>query len=189
VRVIAGTLKGHKLDAPRGLDTRPTAARVREALFSMLGDVQGDNVLDLYAGSGALGIEALSRGARAATFVESSRAALTCLRANLGGLDLEQRGRVVPLRAERCASALAASGPFDLVFCDPPWGEVEEALSVLVHLSKGEILTRTARVFLEHAARDPLPPLNDGPLAISGSRSWGDTAVTSLILVKKPTSS
>jgi 16S rRNA (guanine966-N2)-methyltransferase len=184
VRVIAGTLKGHKLDAPRGMDTRPTAARVREALFSMLGDVSGDSVLDLYAGSGALGIEALSRGARTATFVESSRAALTCLRANLRALGLEARSHVLPLKAERCVNALAASGPFDLVFCDPPWGEVAQALGVLLRLGEGDFLSGTARVLLEHAARDPLEPLNDGPLALSGSRRWGDTAVATLIPVK-----
>jgi 16S rRNA (guanine966-N2)-methyltransferase len=189
VRVIAGTLKGHKLDAPRGMETRPTAARVREALFSVLGDVSDDNVLDLYAGSGALGIEALSRGARAATFVESSRPALACLRANLSALGLEEQSHVLPLRVERSVTALTASGPFDLVFCDPPWGEVEKALLLLTRLSQGEILTPAARVFLEHAARDPLPPLNDGPLALSSTRRWGDTAVASLILVKKPVSS
>src|SRR5262249_58893941 len=96
MRVIAGALGGRRLVAPRGAATRPTSDRVREALFSALGDVGGARVLDVFAGTGALGIEALSRGAEHATFVESARPALAALRANLAALGIEGLARVVP---------------------------------------------------------------------------------------------
>jgi hypothetical protein len=98
VRVIAGTLGGRRLVAPRGARTRPTSDRVREALFMALEPLEGLRVVDLFAGSGALGIEALSRGAAHADFIEPDRAALAALRANLGSLGLEDRARVWPLR-------------------------------------------------------------------------------------------
>ncbi len=92
MRVVAGAFKGRRLQAPRGGRTRPTADRVREALFSMLGDVSGAAVLDLYAGSGALGIEALSRGAGSATFVERDQQAVAALRRNLAAVGVRGRG-------------------------------------------------------------------------------------------------
>src|SRR5579859_1944240 len=95
MRVIAGELGGRRLRSPRGEATRPTSGRVREALFSMLGEIDGARVLDLFAGSGALGIEALSRGAASATFVEHAPPALAALRANLAALGLGERSRVV----------------------------------------------------------------------------------------------
>src|SRR6185369_7871918 len=101
MRIIAGRLGGRRLAAPRGSATRPTTDRVREALFSALGDVTGALVCDLYAGTGALGIEALSRGARRAVFIESARPALAALRRNLADLDLDDAARVFPLPVER----------------------------------------------------------------------------------------
>ena len=120
MRVIAGRLGGRKLVAPRGLSTRPTSDRVREALFSALGAVTGARVLDLFAGTGALGVEAISRGAARAVFVESARPALAALRENLGALGLAESARVVPQLAERALGAVIAEGPFDLIFADPP---------------------------------------------------------------------
>src|SRR5262249_36636856 len=105
MRVIAGHLGGRRLSAPRGLATRPTSDRVREALFSALGDVGGATVLDLYAGTGALGIEALSRGAAGATFVENARPALAALRGNLAALGLEEQARVIAQPVARSAAA------------------------------------------------------------------------------------
>ena len=98
MRVVAGELRGRRLVAPSGDATRPTADRVREALFSILGDVSGARVLDLYAGSGALGIEALSRGAAAATFVDSSQEAVAAIRRNLSELGLEAVVQCLPRR-------------------------------------------------------------------------------------------
>ena len=117
MRVVAGEFKGRRLQAPRGRRTRPTADRVREALFSMLGDVSGARVLDLYAGSGALGIEALSRGAESAVFVERDQQALAAMRRNL-----EAVGAEADVRRQDVSRFLARTeGTFDLVFCDPPY--------------------------------------------------------------------
>src|SRR5947199_10819821 len=104
MRVVAGAYKGRRLQAPRGERTRPTADRVREALFSILGDVSGTRVLDLFAGSGALGIEALSRGAASATFVDSAPAAITATRRNLEALNL-----TAEMRLQRAIPSLHAA--------------------------------------------------------------------------------
>jgi 16S rRNA (guanine966-N2)-methyltransferase len=172
MRVIAGRLGGRRLTAPRGLATRPTSDRVREALFSALGDVSGARVLDLYAGTGALGIEALSRGAAHATFVESARPALAALRENLAALGLEGAALVVA----RPVAAAALRGSFDLIFADPPYAAVAEVPAALAALAAAGALAPGVRVVVEHAARDPAPAI--GGLAPRPSRNYGDTAVT-----------
>jgi 16S rRNA (guanine966-N2)-methyltransferase len=123
VRIIAGTRKGHTIAAPKGLGTRPTGDRVREAAFNLIGPVDDAAVLDVFAGSGAMGLEALSRGARRCVFVESDRAACRAIDANLAKLRLTGalvvcRDALLALRQER-----AAARTFDLVLCDPPYGE------------------------------------------------------------------
>jgi len=122
MRIIAGDWRGRKLVAPEGTATRPTGDRVREALFSMLasrlGSFEGLRVADLYAGSGALGFEALSRGAASATFVEHDPKALAAIRANVEALGAGDRTRVLA----RAAQNLPAGDGFDLVFADPPYG-------------------------------------------------------------------
>ena len=172
MRVIAGRLGGRRLSAPRGLATRPTSDRVREALFSALGDVGAARVLDLYAGTGALGIEALSRGAAQATFVESARAALAALRENLAALGIEASARVVAQPVGRAVAAL--EGPFDLVFADPPYAAIAEVPAAFAALRPA--LTGEARVVVEHASRDAAPSL--AGLVPRPSRAYGDTAVT-----------
>jgi 16S rRNA (guanine966-N2)-methyltransferase len=121
MRIIAGEWRGRKLVAPAGRETRPTADRTRETLFSMLasrlGNFEALRVADLYAGSGALGLEALSRGAAHATFVETDRAAIKAIDANVEALNVRDR---VAVRA-MSAAALPAAEPFDLVFADPPY--------------------------------------------------------------------
>src|SRR6516164_7356382 len=117
VRVIAGKLRGRRIAAPKGTTTRPTSDFVRETAFNLIGPVDGAAVLDLYAGSGALGIEALSRGAGRAVFVDSSRDACRAIGANLEGLGL--KATVLCQGAER---ALATErGPYDLILADPPY--------------------------------------------------------------------
>ena len=122
MRIIAGEWRGRKLVAPEGRQTRPTADRTRETLFSMLasrlGSFEGLRVADLYAGSGALGLEALSRGAAHATFVENERAALKAIDANILALGAAAR---ISMRATS-AAALPGADPFDLVLADPPYG-------------------------------------------------------------------
>ena len=179
MRVIAGRLRGRVISAPPGDATRPTGARVREALFSILGDVAGARVLDLYAGSGALGIEALSRGASAAVFVEAGRPALACLRDNLTKLGLEDVATILPLRVESAKVQLGRHGPFQLVLCDPPWRDVKAARAQLETLASRGLLAVGARVVLEHAAKDPpADPEATSSLLVCDERRWGDTAVT-----------
>jgi 16S rRNA (guanine966-N2)-methyltransferase len=121
MRIVAGEWRGRKLVAPAGQLTRPTADRTRETLFSMLasriGDFEGLRVADLYAGSGALGLEALSRGAAHATFVETDRAALKAIEANVAALKASDRTAIRAMSAV----TLPAGGPFDLIFADPPY--------------------------------------------------------------------
>jgi 16S rRNA (guanine966-N2)-methyltransferase len=178
VRVIAGRLGGRELRAPRGRATRPTSDRVREALFSMLGELGDARVLDLYAGSGALGIEALSRGALHATFVESGRAALGALRENLERLGLGARATVLSTSVARAAAALASRGPFDLVLADPPWTELEAALSELTTAVTPELLAPGFRLIVEHPTRSPIDLPGRTDLQLARRRAWGDTSVT-----------
>ncbi|WP_437607966.1 16S rRNA (guanine(966)-N(2))-methyltransferase RsmD [Sorangium sp. So ce834] len=177
MRVIAGRLGGRRLAAPRGEGTRPTADRVREALFSSLGDVTGALVCDLYAGTGALGIEALSRGARRAVFVESGRPALATLRENLAALGLADAARVVPLPVERALDLLADEGPFDLALLDPPYAALAKAAAAAARLAGPlGLLAPAGRLVLEHARRDPSPEI--AGLTCAAIRTYGDTAVS-----------
>jgi 16S rRNA (guanine966-N2)-methyltransferase len=174
VRVIAGVLGGRRLSAPRGHSTRPTSDRVREALFSMLGDVQGAVVLDLYAGTGALGIEALSRGASRAVFVENARPALAALRSNLTSLHLTGVSRVLAQPIQKAIAVVREAGPFDLVFLDPPYAALAAASPVFSRLA--ELLSPAGRVILEHSSRAAAPDLPG--LAQSSTRTYGDTSIT-----------
>jgi 16S rRNA (guanine966-N2)-methyltransferase len=131
MRIIAGSRKGHRIDAPRGLATRPTGDRVREAAFSLIGPVDGAEVLDLYAGSGAMGIEALSRGAARAVFVESERAACRAIEHNLDKLRLTGATVLCDDALRALAAETAAQRRYDLVLVDPPyeaWPELQPRL-------------------------------------------------------------
>jgi 16S rRNA (guanine966-N2)-methyltransferase len=178
MRVIAGRLGSRKLHVPRGLETRPTNSRVREALFSILGDVNGKSVVDLYAGTGALGIEALSRGARHAWFVERGRIALECLRRNLRELDLGATSTVVAGSVESSHLEISRLGPHDLVFCDPPWSRIADVVALLGRLSLWRWLATGATLVLEHPA--DCQPARSGiaGLVVADTRRWGDTAAT-----------
>jgi 16S rRNA (guanine966-N2)-methyltransferase len=174
VRVIAGRWRGRPLSAPAGRGTRPTADRVREALFSVLGDLEGVVVLDLFAGSGALGIEALSRGASRAVFVEQASDAAAALGANLSRLEVEppegELRRQDVLAAVR--SARKRGETYDLVFIDPPY---QRAAGWGNELS-GELLPLLApssRVVTESDRRSPLT-LDLGP---ADERRYGDTLI------------
>lgn len=180
MRVIAGALGGRRLIAPRGRQTRPTSDRVREAIFSSLGDVGGVAVLDLYAGSGALGIEALSRGAASAVFVEPARPALAALRQNLQSLALEARAEVFAVPVARAVPALSGRG-FALILADPPYARLAEAARELTALvGVPGALSSEARLVLEHAARDAPPRIAD--IAPTATRKYGDTAVSRYVV-------
>jgi 16S rRNA (guanine966-N2)-methyltransferase len=169
VRVVAGRYKGHRLRAPAGLEVRPTADRVREALFQLLGPLDGLRALDLYAGSGALGIEALSRGASTATFVDDDPRALAAVRRNLAAVGAA--GEV--LRRDSLAFLRRAqAGAFDLVFLDPPYSSAPRLGPELTELLP-RALTDDARIVTESGKRDPL--LLDLPL--EDERTYGDTRI------------
>jgi 16S rRNA (guanine966-N2)-methyltransferase len=168
VRVVAGSFKGRRLSAPRGVRTRPTADRVREALFSMLGDVEGERVLDLYAGSGALGIEALSRGASSATFVERDPAALAAIERNLAAVGVD-----APVVRQDVARYLGrADGEFDLVFCDPPYDSASALAGTLAERLPA-VTGPDARIVTESDKRNPL----ELPFPLITERVYGDTRI------------
>jgi pantetheine-phosphate adenylyltransferase len=176
VRVTGGALAGRRLRVPATRGVRPTADRVREALFARLAGWDGARVLDLYAGSGSLGIEALSRGASYAVFVEGSAAVIATLRANLAALGLEPRARVVRGDVRRAIARLAREGErFDLVLVDPPYAS-GEAARALAALAGAGILTPGATLVVESSRRGELaaPP----GLVVLDERRYGDTRIT-----------
>ena len=176
MRIVAGQAGGRRLRVP-AKGTRPTSERVREALFNALtvaGELAGSRVLDLYAGSGALGLEALSRGAAAAHFVEADRRAVEVLRGNVAALGLG--GTVRHARVERLAAEPAA-GAFDLVLADPPYAVGGQELGdVLARLAAGGWVADGALVVVERASRAGEPPWPSGytPLRV---KNYGDTAL------------
>jgi len=170
MRVVAGEYGGRRLQAPAGRATRPTADRVREALFSMLGDVSGDRVLDLYAGSGALGIEALSRGAGQADFVDSARSAVDVIRRNLAELGLE--GTVHRRDALSWLAQAGGGRSYDLVFCDPPYASAVRLAEPLSECLPA-LLNESARIVTESDKRHPL----ELSLPLVRERSYGDTRI------------
>ena len=172
MRVVAGRYGGRRLTAPPGSATRPTSDRVREALFSVLGPaVQGARVLDLYAGSGALGIEALSRGASSALFVDRSPRAVAAIRANLEALGIEAPVRRLEARAA-LRSASARADAYDLVFLDPPYRRAAE-LGRELSESLPAVLAPGARVVSESDRRAPL----ELDLPVADERRYGDTII------------
>lgn len=183
IRIVAGSLGGRRLRTPVGLHTRPTAERVRQALFNILGEIEaGCTVWDLYAGSGALGIEALSRGAGQAVFVDSDPAACRVLRQNLVTLGLSSRARVVEAALVRFLGGTSfPAEPADLIFADPPYasGELPRLLDWL-SAHAAECLTRHGRVVIETDLRnvgDCEVGAQRGVLICTDSRRYGDTVL------------
>jgi 16S rRNA (guanine966-N2)-methyltransferase len=180
LRVIGGRLKGRPLASPGGLAVRPTAGRVREAIFNILfSRINNAIVLDLFAGTGALGIEALSRGAARAVFVDNSPAALTVIKENLQACGLASTAGTLRQDATRSLSGLAAFNTmFDLVFMDPPYdrGAVN---STLIALAGTGLLQTGALIVLEHSPRELIN--NDiGRLHLQDRREYGRTIVSFL---------
>ena len=178
-RVIAGTARSIRLDAP-GPGTRPLADRVKQTLFGILEpDLPGARFLDLFAGSGAAGIEALSRGAAHATFVERDQRAIGTIRTNLARTALGDEGRATIVRADVLTwlrdPDRAASAPYDLMLIDPPYDDIESMATALEAASA--IVSRGGRVVAKHFWRTPPPPMV-GLLASERERRFGDTALT-----------
>ena len=179
MRIIAGEWRGRTIEAPPGFGTRPTGDRVRETLFSMLasrlGSFEDLRVADLFAGSGALGLEALSRGAASATFVESDSTAAAVIKRNADRLGASARVRVI------CGSALALprSEPFDLIFADPPYSEGSGS-AVVESIFKAGWLARGGWLGIETARRDTI---DCGELELDAARDVGPARLT---LLRRP---
>ncbi|HSJ72723.1 MAG TPA: RsmD family RNA methyltransferase [Miltoncostaeaceae bacterium] len=182
MRIVAGTHRGRRITAPPGRVMRPTSDRVREAIFALVGPVEGVDALDLFAGSGALGLEALARGAATATFVDRSPRAAAAIRANAASLGLEDRVRVVRRDWRAALAAERAAGRrYGLCLCDPPYsllpriaGGIGAALSPL--------MTPGGTVVIEHPSAGPDPEPKGLSIASRTERTYGDTAVSVLRL-------
>lgn len=178
MRVIAGTHRGRRLQGPQGAALRPTSDRVREALFSILGNrIPESRVLDLYAGTGAIGIEALSRGAAQVTFVESRAESLTLLRQNVSTCQL---GSHVVIQARTVQQFLSRqelwTGPYDIIFADPPYDATYELEGIFSKIST-TLTTPDAWLIVEHASKMVLPQ-QFGPSSFTRRYAYGDTALS-----------
>ena len=177
LRIISGKLKGKKLFTLKGMDLRPTSDRVKEAIFDILQNcIQGQEVLDLFAGTGALGIEALSRGAKRAVFVEGSPQSLAVLYKNLEACRLREQAEVLSQEVQRGIKILSERGEaFDLIFLDPPYGK-GLARRALQALSGRSILASEALVVAEHSPAEDLDAIPS--LERIDQRRYGSTLVS-----------
>ena len=180
MRIVGGAHRGRKLFAPEGATTRPTAERVREALFDILSArVEGALVLDLYAGTGAVGLESLSRGAAACVFVEKGTRALAALRKNIELVGVGETSRVLAVDAALALERLEKEGSvFDLILCDPPYADPHWPIH-LAELGRNLLLAPGGRLVVEHAAK--VPPKCPEGLEQGRSYKYGDSGLTVFI--------
>jgi 16S rRNA (guanine966-N2)-methyltransferase len=180
LRVISGSARGRKLSTPSGMRVRPTADRVKEAIFNILAsrmDLEEKRVLDLFAGTGNLGIEALSRGCTRCVFVDNHRESAAAVRQNLETCGFTDRSEIVVREAGAALKLLETRDEkFDLIFLDPPYGK-GLAKDLLLLLGRSRIVSEGAMIVAEHAPDEEIPEAADGLSAI-GNRRYGDTAVT-----------
>lgn len=180
LRIIAGKLRGRKLQSIRGSKTRPTAARLREAIFNILAfQIHESKVLDLFAGTGAFGIEALSRGAESVVFIDVDYDSISVLQENIQSLALENLTKIIRwdlTRSLNCLGSLRSA--FNLIFMDPPYNKnlIGPALS---HLHSSQCMESGARIVIEHSHREPLLKVQL-PFEISDQRRYGKTLVSFL---------
>jgi 16S rRNA (guanine(966)-N(2))-methyltransferase RsmD len=174
IRLTGGERKGMILTAPRGHQTRPATSRIRQWIFDVIGAPTGADLLDLFAGSGAVGLEALSRGAAYSLFVESWKPALDALKSNLEKTCYRDRAEVWAMDVNRAVTRLMASGrQFDLCFCDPPYAY--EGLGALLEQSVLDLLVPGGTLIVEHRGTAPLMP---GGLVSDREKSFGDTVIS-----------
>lgn len=180
IRIIGGDLKRRRLATAPDRSIRPTGDRIREAIFNIIGArVRGAVVLDLFAGTGALAIEALSRGAAAAVLIDHHRLSLNLIHRNLRACGLESRGRVVQWDITGNLNCLASQHPrFNLVFMDPPYGR-DLVAPALEHLQRSGALAPHARLMVEHGAQESLVDMPDD-FALADQRRYGKTLVSFL---------
>jgi 16S rRNA (guanine966-N2)-methyltransferase len=177
LRVIGGSLKGRRLVSPPGKAIRPTADRVKESLFNILAErVAQKRVLDLFAGTGALSIEALSRGALSAVLVDQAKPAIAAIGQNIRNLGLEGRARIIRWNIRKNLNCLVNAEPFDLVFMDPPY-EKSAVAPTLTALAATGRLSSGARIVIEHSVRETVADVAN-LLHLVDQRKFGKTLVS-----------
>ncbi len=180
MRITGGALKGRKVKAPKGRGTRPTTDMLRKAVFDVLGPKEVSKVLDLYAGSGAFGFEALSRGAEEVVLVEKDKRTAELIKKNAESLGVKDRVKVLSLDAKRAIRVLAEKGKaFDLIFMDPPYGDVQKLPQVLEEIILKEVLAKGGMLIIQHPSRQD-PPQIEG-LSLKKTKTYGDSALSFFI--------
>jgi 16S rRNA (guanine966-N2)-methyltransferase len=177
MRIIAGRFRGRPLSAPKGLATRPTTDRVREALFSILGNLENQRVVDCYAGTGALGFEAVSRGAAYALLVENGKEACHVIHGNIERLGVAGQVELLTTPMERSRRVLELKGPFDLVLSDPPW-PIAQAAAITVASLFTQALAADGTLVLGHPTREPVELAKEAPFELVDRRHWGDSGLS-----------
>ncbi len=178
MRIIGGQYRSRLIEMPKGADARPTQDRVREAIFNILADVNGKRVLDLFAGSGAYGLEALSRGACHAVFVENNSRCLSAIESNLTSLDIPESKHTVLRSSAYVALPVFAKDAeqFDLIFVDPPYHK-DMARKCLIYLDYYDILSKAGLVVVEHFKVDSLETELEN-IVPEKERKYGDTVIS-----------
>lgn len=180
LRIIGGVLRSRRLDSVRGMSTRPSSDRLREAVFNILGPrVVNACVLDLFAGTGALGIEALSRGADRCVFIDKAVEALVVIRKNVKRCALEERSRVIRWNILNNLDCIQChQPPFDLVFMDPPYGK-DFIVPALIHLQRSASVVADVQIVVEHGASNGIPSVVSG-FKVTDQRRYGKSVVSFL---------
>ncbi len=181
MRIIGGESRGRIIRLPGACRIRPTTDRVKGALFNILGSIEGKSFLDLYAGSGNVGLEALSRGAYTSVFIEKDPRLIETIKENLRSLGFEGRAEVVAADGEEGIKSLKKRGErFDLLFADPPYEE-GFITNIVTYLDKAELLAENGIIILQHSLREPLEQSVTEALSVSDQRRYGDTLLSFLI--------
>ncbi len=172
MRVISGLRRGHRLKAPSGMETRPTEDKVKESLFNILGKISSDaRVLDLFAGSGAIGLEFLSRGAKEAVFIDKSNPSISCIKDNIAHTKFEENSIVMKMDSLRYLDKADMLGEkFDYIYVDPPFKEVELFIKILEKIDKKDILSKDGIILVEHVEE---LILENTELKLIDERSYG----------------
>lgn len=182
MRIIAGSAKGRRLVGPRSDRIRPALDKVKQAIFNILGTIDGTRALDLFAGTGSIGIEALSRGAAQAAFVDADPEALKIVHKNLSLCRFEERADVLRMKIPAgLASWRKKGGPFDLIFVDPPYDR-DLVNPTLAAIPRADLLSPSGWVVVEHSPREKIH--RDCGLEVMSQRSYGQTIVSFLIKVR-----
>lgn len=180
MKITGGTFKGRKVKAPKGRGTRPTTDMLRKAIFDVLGPKDLGRVLDLYAGSGSFGFEALSRGAEEVVLVEKDKKTAELIKKNAETLGVKDKVKVLSLDAKKAVRVLAEKGKvFNLIFLDPPYGDLQKVPQVLEEIVLKELLTEGGTLVLQHPSRQD-PPQTNG-LLLQKTKTYGDSALSFFI--------